>query len=142
MKSRVSLRNDTHPQNLPLSLIFQPSNKCMYLLIYTHLIINMLSTIISYSGPVQTELLPVSSGSKSSSIKGGDSSCSWVFICARGLVGEGGVTGCNAGWGLVMCGELTSSSNFTSLHISVFAKTLTLGRIQTLSFSTVFIDYS
>ena len=41
-----------------------------------------------------------------------------------------------------MCGELTSSSTFTALQDSVSTETLTLGRIQILSFSTVFIDYS
>ena len=55
---------------------------------------------------------------------------------------EGGVLGCNAGWGLVTCGELTSSSTLTALQDSVSAETLVLGRIQILSFSTVFINYS
>ena len=36
---------------------------------------------------------------------------------------------------LVMCGELGSSSTFT-------VRMLNLGRIQTLSLDTVFIDYS
>ena len=41
-----------------------------------------------------------------------------------------------------MCGELTSSSIFAAPQVSVLTETLTLGRIQTLNFSTVFIDYS
>ena len=38
----------------------------------------------SYSGstPVQNELHQVSKGSKSHLISGGDSSCSWVLVCA------------------------------------------------------------
>ena len=64
-----------------------------------------------------------------------------VYSCT-GPIWEGGVAGCNAGWGLVMCGELTSSSTIAASEVSVSTKTLTPGRIQTLSFSTVFIDYS
>ena len=64
-----------------------------------------------------------------------------VHSC-QGLFEEGGVTDYNARWGLVMCGELMSSSTFVASHTSVFAETLTLGRIQRLSFSTVFINYS
>ena len=41
-----------------------------------------MSSILIYSVPVLTDLWLVSSGSKTSSIQRGDSSCSWVFICA------------------------------------------------------------
>ena len=52
-----------------------------------------------------------------------------------------GVTGCN-GWGLVMCGEITSSSTFAAPQVSISAEIPLLGRIQTLILSTVFISYS
>ena len=55
---------------------------------------------------------------------------------------EGGVLGRNAECGLVMYGKLASSTTFAASQDSVSTETLTLGRIQTLSFSTVFIDYS
>ena len=42
---------------------------------------------------------------------------------------EGGVLGCNAGWGLVTCRELTSSSTFAASQDTVPAKILALGRI-------------
>ena len=56
-----------------------------------------------------------------------------MFICALGLVGEEKLQAVMLGGGLVMCGKLTSSSTST--------ETPALGIIQTLSFSTVFIDY-
>ena len=62
-------------------------------------------------------------------------SCTWP-------IWRGGVTGCNTRWGVVMCGELTSSHTFAGLQVSDSAETPALGRIQTPSFSTVFIDYS
>ena len=43
---------------------------------------------------------------------------------------EGGVLGCNAGWELVLCGELASSSIFAVLQDGVSTETLTLKRIQ------------
>ena len=44
---------------------------------------------------------------------------------------------------LVTCGELRmNSSTFAALQVSASTETSALGRIQTLSFSTVFIDYS
>ena len=89
-----------------------------------------------------TELLLVSSGSKRSSIQGGDSSVVHWCSFMPGPNCEEGVLGSNTGWELVMCGELASSSTFAALQDSVPVETLTLERIQTLSFSTVSIDYS
>ena len=49
---------------------------------------SLLSRTIGFSSiPVLNELHLVSSGSKSHLISGGDSSYSWVFICALGLWG-------------------------------------------------------
>ena len=90
---------------------------------------------------MQTELLPVSSESKSSLILGDDSSSSWVFLYALGHIEKEELQAVMLGGGLMTCGELTSSSTFAALQVSVSAETLALGRIKTLSFSPVFIDY-
>ena len=60
---------------------------------------------------------------------------------ALGPIWEGGVLGCNAAWELVVCGELANPSTFAALQDSVYTEILTLEWMQTLSLSTVFIDY-
>ena len=64
-----------------------------------------------------------------------------VHLC-QGLIEKEEFWAVMLGGGLVMGGELASFSTFAALQDSVSAEILMLGRIQTLSFSTVFIDYS
>ena len=87
-----------------------------------------------------TELLLASSQSISSLISEGNSSCLWVLFCA---LGREELQAVMLG-GLVMCRELTeNSSTFTvnqSIHSQCLCRGTHTGRIQTLSFSTVFIN--
>ena len=53
----------------------------------------------------KTELLLVSIQSISSLISWGDSSCSWVLVCALDLFVKGGVLEYNAGWGVRCVGS-------------------------------------
>ena len=72
-------------------------------------------------------------------ISGGNSSCSWFSLCT-GPICEWGVVDYNAGWEVGWCGELTeSSSTFWQIASQCLCRGTHTGRIQTLSFSTVFI---
>ena len=64
-----------------------------------------------------------------------------VHLCT-GPIWQRGVADCNAGWGLVTCGEPQAPVPSQLRKSGVSAVTPTLGKRQTLSFSTVFIDYS
>ena len=75
------------------------ASSCKALVILVHFIVTY-----SYLGsiPVQNELHLVGKESKSSLISGGDSSCSWVLVCALGPHVKEGAADCNAGWEVEM----------------------------------------